>query len=545
MASTIDVTSPAQGSPLSSASVRDNFAAAANDITTLQTEVTALEQAGPGAGIPDVAAGQGLSVRQNGSWHPLPGLYLGNTGQLDWSSPMYMSGGLHVRGQLTQSGGDMYVSGHQLWLYPNSNLYIGNSDVYLSTRLYSSGGASFYGGTMYISGYDLRISSYTRFSGSSVYFSGGADINITSRFGLSGGAHYIESGHGWDPSWSTASFCGSVFDLVKSRWGPQWYQQSTDLYLRWPMQIYCGGQLNLSGFFYCSGGAGFTRDVSISGDYLNINCDMNIWGGYTTRFSGGDVYFSGDAGVNITSRLAVSGGVNQNGHYIETGWSWNSPTFASFCGSALRIETYRGGAPSYHSYKTMYIYGVDTYWGYGGIYISGQMYCSGGMNISNWLSVSCQTTISGYESQLLRLDNSMSPGGYAIYIGQGDAWKPGGGTWAGTSDARTKTDIRNYEAGLKELMQLDAQTFRYNGRGRIRETGKRFVSIAAEQAQEVMPEMVEKVKGKLEYDDEEETEILQLNATPLIYASLNAIKEIAKTLERIDERLTKLEEKNQ
>jgi hypothetical protein len=41
-----------------------------------------------------------------------------------------------------------------------------------------------------------------------------------------------------------------------------------------------------------------------------------------------------------------------------------------------------------------------------------------------------------------------------------------------------------------------------------------------------MPEMVGSQQGKLNSDDEDETELLTLDANPLIYAMLNAIKEL-------------------
>lgn len=116
------------------------------------------------------------------------------------------------------------------------------------------------------------------------------------------------------------------------------------------------------------------------------------------------------------------------------------------------------------------------------------------------------------------------------------ARKPGGGPWDAMSDVRTKTDVHEYDHGLRELLRLNPIVFRYNGRGRMHETGHSYVGLHAEEVRDVMPEMVYSVKGKLDYDDEE-TDILHLNGTPLPYAIINALKELTKRIESLEARI--------
>lgn len=502
----------------------------------------------------------GLNVRgSNFLVSANPGMYLdaiGNQASFCGSKVNFYTWGgggnlnAYITGNLYQSGGEVYISGSQCRLWPSNGLYIGNGETYFQTGVrfsggdvYMSGGAGLHltaglwvsgapgfeisdwnyniymsaqgGGQACFAGSQFNIyrygtgwpSAYVNITANELYISGGR-VGFTSevsfsgnRFALSGGMGVnFETGYGWDPTWSFFSVAGSSFYIESSRYGPGNMHRRKELRVQSDLQTYWGGELSVSGNMYISGG-------------LGITCDMYQYSG--------DVSFSGN-------RFAVSGGY---GIHLDSGWGWDPwSTTVSFCGSSFYMHRYRYGTGGMYRW-------VD-------LRISAPTYFSGDVGFTGDFAISGnRIAMSGYRQRLVELWNGEG-GGYAIYIHDGGAWKPGGGSWSGPSDARLKTDVKDYEVGLKELLQLDPQSFRYNGRGRIQETGKRFVGVAAEQVQEVMPEMVEKVRGKLEYDDEEETEILGVNPTPLIFATLNAIKEIATTLKTIDQRLTALEDKD-
>ncbi len=44
----------------------------------------------------------------------------------------------------------------------------------------------------------------------------------------------------------------------------------------------------------------------------------------------------------------------------------------------------------------------------------------------------------------------------------GSASKPGGGSWANSSDRRLKKDITAYDSGLDELLQISPVRYHYN-----------------------------------------------------------------------------------
>lgn len=125
--------------------------------------------------------------------------------------------------------------------------------------------------------------------------------------------------------------------------------------------------------------------------------------------------------------------------------------------------------------------------------------------------------------------------GNNIHISQGTAYKPNGGMWENSSDARLKTDVEAYEDGLNKLIKLRPISFRFNDRAKQLETRKRYVGLAAEDVKKVMPQMVGIRRMKLDYDTEP-TDTLTIDPSELLYTLINAVKQI-------DERLKKLEGK--
>jgi hypothetical protein len=115
-----------------------------------------------------------------------------------------------------------------------------------------------------------------------------------------------------------------------------------------------------------------------------------------------------------------------------------------------------------------------------------------------------------------------------------NGYKPGGGTWADVSDARTKEDILDYQTGLASVRQLRPVSFKHNGKGGTVADNRTFVGLLAHEAQLVMPEMVSVTAAKLDPDDAAPTELLSLDATALLYALVNAVQELATKMDAVD-----------
>lgn len=105
----------------------------------------------------------------------------------------------------------------------------------------------------------------------------------------------------------------------------------------------------------------------------------------------------------------------------------------------------------------------------------------------------------------------------------GPAYKPGGGAWSDSSDARIKEYIQDYSAGLGQIEQLRPRTYRFKA-----ETGRdprvTYIGLIAQECMEAMPEMIG-ISGDL----------YTLDATALTYALVNAVKELARRVRTLEQ----------
>jgi hypothetical protein len=113
----------------------------------------------------------------------------------------------------------------------------------------------------------------------------------------------------------------------------------------------------------------------------------------------------------------------------------------------------------------------------------------------------------------------------------GTAEKTGGGTWGVLSDARLKKDVRDLEAGLAELRQVRPVRFRYNGAAGMPE-GMEGVGVVAQEVEKVLPETVRRVAGEKGLED-----LRVFDASPLTFMLINAVKELAGRVERLESAL--------
>ena len=116
----------------------------------------------------------------------------------------------------------------------------------------------------------------------------------------------------------------------------------------------------------------------------------------------------------------------------------------------------------------------------------------------------------------------------------GVASKTGGGVWADISDARVKKDVADYTGGLAELRRLTPVSYLFNGLGGTPDDGRRYYGLIAQDVLPVMPEMVGTQPAKVDATDAEETDIYTMDCTALTFALVNAVKELADRLERLE-----------
>jgi hypothetical protein len=133
--------------------------------------------------------------------------------------------------------------------------------------------------------------------------------------------------------------------------------------------------------------------------------------------------------------------------------------------------------------------------------------------------------------------------GGALWFGNLTTWvlnsptaqKPGGGTWAASSDERIKRDVVGYDQGLGAILALRPVRYRYRDNwsrsgqreGRLSdEQDIEYVGLVAQEVEAVMPEMVGRIEAELDgvgpVDD-----FRTLDTTALTFALVNACKELA------------------
>ena len=132
--------------------------------------------------------------------------------------------------------------------------------------------------------------------------------------------------------------------------------------------------------------------------------------------------------------------------------------------------------------------------------------------------------------------------GHNFLLQSGVGLQTGGGPWVALSDERIKTVEGDYPAGLDAILALRPVVYTYNGNDSLAEgessmhadaaeTGKQFIGLVAQEAEIPMPEMVEKREGFI--DGVAVTDLRTLDTGPLIFALVNAIKELKAEIEAL------------
>jgi hypothetical protein len=161
-----------------------------------------------------------------------------------------------------------------------------------------------------------------------------------------------------------------------------------------------------------------------------------------------------------------------------------------------------------------------------------------------WIDASQSTLLFG------NLDANADPFAYWFGIGSGDglrcgmqAYKPGGGPWADSSDARVKNVLGDYDTGLDAVAALNPVRFTFKGNDTPTATdlsihhdvaakATEFIGLIAQDTEVTMPELVSTKDAFI--DGVAVTDLRVLDTTPLIYALINSIKELKARVEALE-----------
>jgi hypothetical protein len=144
------------------------------------------------------------------------------------------------------------------------------------------------------------------------------------------------------------------------------------------------------------------------------------------------------------------------------------------------------------------------------------------------LTIKAQTlTYADDSATRLTVDSS---GG--LILAGSTAQKATGTTWSNPSDQRLKDNIRDYNKGTAELMQVRVREWEYNGKGGTTE-GMKGLGVVADEVMAVLPDTVETYDAKLNSDDEETTAIKKFDATEITWLLVKTVQEQQAIIEQL------------
>ncbi|NND62132.1 MAG: tail fiber domain-containing protein, partial [Flavobacteriaceae bacterium] len=116
----------------------------------------------------------------------------------------------------------------------------------------------------------------------------------------------------------------------------------------------------------------------------------------------------------------------------------------------------------------------------------------------------------------------------------GNAAKPGGGSWTNASDRRLKKNIKSFDQGLETILKIEPVTYQYNQLSGFNENTS-YVGVIAQELQKVAPNMV------TTYTRENE-EFLAVDNSSMTYLLINAVKSQQEEIETLKEELSQLKD---
>jgi hypothetical protein len=156
----------------------------------------------------------------------------------------------------------------------------------------------------------------------------------------------------------------------------------------------------------------------------------------------------------------------------------------------------------------------------------------------------------GLSGQYMRFDEGgntffacmNSVGSEAIFVFDpgGTASKSGGGSWAVYSDIRLKENVRAYEKGTAELMQLRVCEWEHNGKGGL-QVGSKGLGVVADEVELILPNTVSTFASKLNPEDEETTDIKRFDSSEITWLLVKTVQEQQALIEQLTARIEALE----
>lgn len=145
-----------------------------------------------------------------------------------------------------------------------------------------------------------------------------------------------------------------------------------------------------------------------------------------------------------------------------------------------------------------------------------------------------------------------SPITYFDFRGNGQAYKPGGGSWGDISDLRIKIIEGNYDVGLNAVMGARPKRYRFKGNDTdgppegaqaqapysnsphyaAAASGQEFIGFVAQDLEPFVPDAVTQAAGMI--DGEAVTNLRNVDPSVFVYVLWNALREVTARLEALE-----------
>lgn len=126
-----------------------------------------------------------------------------------------------------------------------------------------------------------------------------------------------------------------------------------------------------------------------------------------------------------------------------------------------------------------------------------------------------------------------------LTISGSTATKATGTAWSNPSDQRLKDNIRDYQKGVSELLQIRVREWEYNGKGGT-VAGTKGLGVVADEAMQVLPDTVSNYEAKLNEDDTEKTEIKAFDATEITWLLVKSVQQQQAEIESLKAQIAEL-----
>lgn len=124
-------------------------------------------------------------------------------------------------------------------------------------------------------------------------------------------------------------------------------------------------------------------------------------------------------------------------------------------------------------------------------------------------------------------------------IWSANAYKPGSGTWAVFSDKRLKKDIKGYEKGLNELLEVNPVSYYYIDSLYENAGNEEHVGVIAQDLEKIVPTMVSNFE-MMDKESNPKGEYLSVNPNEFTYMLINAVKEQQTIIEELQKEVSEL-----